>query len=238
MIVDCHQHIGGWRNYEIYKDLEPVTVEEVQTLGVDGAVLFGTSEAVNSFRLPDGPNWYKFGWVNYNEKDDNREEVLTNMSEWSGLKIHPAFNKCPASHKCLHEIYYRAEELDKPLMIHCGRWGISDWKYGFEVAEQFNLKVILAHLGGNEHHAQVDAPKRLQFDTASDVRQRIFFDTSMARSWTLKTAVNLLGSSRFVFGSDYPIEHPSVGVARVKALGLDEVEEEDILSQNILEVLK
>jgi len=236
-VLDSHIHIGSWRNYEIYKDFPAVTTKEIQSLGIDGGVLFATSEGKNSFRKPEG-EWFKFGWVNYNETTDNREEIFTNLDRWAGLKIHPAFNKCPASHKCLHEIYHRAEELDKPIMIHAGRWDISDWKYAIQVAEKFDVKVIIAHLGGNEQHSQVDAPSHVLFNVKTDVRNRIWFDTSMARSWTLQKAVDLLGSSHFVFGSGYPINHPQVGVAMIQNLNLDETEKEDILSVNLLEIMK
>jgi len=49
-------------------------------------------------------------------------------------------------------------------------------------------------------------------------------------------AIEQIGIDKIIFGSDYPIMHPTMSIASVKALNLTKDEEDRVFYKNVLEV--
>jgi predicted TIM-barrel fold metal-dependent hydrolase len=66
----------------------------------------------------------------------------------------------------------------------------------------------------------------------------VFTDTSGIRRFDLlATAMRRAGAGKILFGSDGPYLHPGLELAKVRALGLSAVEEEKVLSGNLLRLI-
>jgi aminocarboxymuconate-semialdehyde decarboxylase len=87
------------------------------------------------------------------------------------------------------------------------------------------------------HSFQPDARSRLRESPEASLR-RLYYDTVTHDVQLLRALVEFAGAQRVLLGSDYPFD---MGVERpaepVRALGLDQEEEERILGGNALRLL-
>jgi aminocarboxymuconate-semialdehyde decarboxylase len=100
------------------------------------------------------------------------------------------------------------------------------------------LRVILAHAGGtlpsmigridNGFDRAQDMQARLSRRPASYLNQ-LWLDTIAYNPPHLKSLITQLGADRFVIGSDYPVGGPPHPAADVRALGLSEDDEAQVL---------
>jgi uncharacterized protein len=97
-----------------------------------------------------------------------------------------------------------------------------------------DVSFIIPHLGSfaDDWRAQVALIDHL-------VRHpNVFTDTSGIRRFDLLLqAVRRAGPGKFLFGSDGPWLHPGVELAKVRALGLSQTDEERVLSRNLLQLI-
>jgi hypothetical protein len=68
-------------------------------------------------------------------------------------------------------------------------------------------------------------------------RPNVWTDTSASELPDLRSYVDLHGTDRLVYGSDYPFRIPSEQVKLVRQLGLSEEEERQVLAGNVLRLL-
>lgn len=92
--------------------------------------------------------------------------------------------------------------------------GISPWEL-LRVAEAFpSLRMIAAHLGGG-------LPFFLQMPEVRDALSNVYFDTAahslLYDDQSVARLVDLAGSDRVIFGSDYPLLSPRRQLERVQA---------------------
>lgn len=128
-------------------------------------------------------------------------ELLDRNKRVIGVKLHPTFDRLPITHPLFNEIVEGCAEREGLMLIHCGRWKeVSDYRFAYQIAAQYpQLKVIIAHMGGNEL-----ANCRGTINMAQN-HPNVYLDTSNCRlSLLLKEAVDLLGAHRILFGTDYP----------------------------------
>jgi len=245
MIIDSHVHIGDW-DYEWYSynnGNDPILLYN----WVDMAVFIPTdmkqnSELLQTLRLTmKRDTWFFIPW--FDPKDVLSESTFRfiekNIAGIHGLKVHSSIDKIPCgiSNNIYKPLLNLARSFDLPLLVHCGRWQeMAGWKYLVEVAERHpDLKFIGAHLGGDREDLKIVAPRAVK----ERGLQNVWFDISATREWwTIGMAIEQIGIERIIFGSDYPVMHPLMSIASVKALGLTEDEEKRVFSENILAVLK
>jgi len=244
MIIDAHVHIGDWE-YEWYLYGGAKDPAELYSW-VDKAVFMPSDmkqngELLQTLRATVKKNaWFFVPW--FDPKDILSESTFRfiekNIDDIYGLKVHSSGDKIPGglTNNIYKPLLNLARSFDLPLLVHCGRWQeMASWKHLLSVAEFHpDLKFIGAHLGGDREDLKVLAPR------AAKERglQNVWFDISATREWwTIGLAIEQVGIDRIIFGSDYPVMHPTMSIASVKALGLTGAEEERVFSKNILEVL-
>ena len=123
-----------------------------------------------------------------------------------GVKFHGTFENLPISSKHYKPILEELNEQKSTILIHCGRYKDGSLKsntsylHGLHVAKKYlDLKIILAHMGGNDTSIVKKA-----VDDAKDM-QNVYFDTSgISTPYRVEYAIKVIGSKRIVFGSDYP----------------------------------
>lgn len=248
IIFDAHVHIGNW-NYEWYSDVNIYTKRDgdhsyknaFRDDYPDKAILMPTDQKDNKSVLKEVELFpskaFFFAWVD--PFDDNIEAFLDeNINDISGLKFHSALDRVEdgITHLAYRYFLDYANKHKLPILVHCGRWQeTASYKYPLEIAEKYpDLKIICAHLGGDREDLKILAPRAVKERGLKNV----WFDISATREWwTIGMAIDEIGADRIIFGSDYPVMHPTMSVASVKALMLDTETEEKIFYKNIMVVL-
>lgn len=179
-------------------------------------------------------------WIQHSRLDKDVDVLSKELgSGIVGVKFHGVFEKKSVA----DPVYEPALELlDKKrsiLLVHCGRFkdgspeSNSSYIHTLEVAKKYpNIKVIFGHMGGNDTgivKAAVTAAKDLQ---------NTFFETSgITTPLRVEYAVDVLGSKRVLFGSDFPwCSFRSMYYGVEDALISDE-DKDMIFSKNFLNLL-
>lgn len=155
-----------------------------------------------------------------------------------GIKLHPEFQGIDLADPGLNPFF---EEIgaDFVLMIHIGDPKVSlanlstPQKVAAIIKKFPKLKVIAAHLGGfcfwNDVLTEL-AGKELYLDTSSALQ---YIDSEM-----LKRIISKHGSSRILFGSDYPLNTPQQELELLDEIPwLPTTAKERIYGQNCAELL-
>ncbi len=137
---------------------------------------------------------------------------------------------------------YKYMELRRlPLLLHAGVNRIERIRNDL-LKETPELIIILAHLGADYPVEHQYCPQLEQISHAlGQLREypNVFYDLStITDRKILLTALDLVGSYKIFFGSDYPNERPAYTLRRIKSLGLSRSDMEKILYQNITKILK
>lgn len=148
-----------------------------------------------------------------------------------GVKLHPDIQNFRLDdEKCLW-MYEMCEKYKLPLLIHAGdnRYDNSNPNRILPILKQFkNLTVIAAHFGGysvwEEAAEQLHGAENLYVDCSSSFH-RLSDDT-------VKKLINKYGSSRVMFGTDFPMWDMKQTLDRFLSLNLDDETNEKILYKN------
>lgn len=123
-----------------------------------------------------------------------------------GVKFHSAFENSPVTNEDYAPIIEFLNENNSIILVHCGRYkdgnkeSNSSYLHGIDLAKKYTkLKVILAHMGGNDSSIVKKA-----VNDSKEIKN-IFFDTSgISTPFRIEYAVKKIGPERVLFGSDYP----------------------------------
>lgn len=153
-----------------------------------------------------------------------------------GIKLQNAGMGLFPYDRSLWPIYEAAQELSLPMVVHSGRWGgaaqYTEPKYFAEVLANFpGLRLGLAHLGADFYEQAKILAKicPLVFFDCSDVLCHSEFPLSDEQLMALMREV---GTSRIVFGSDFPFFDRLPLLQRLFNLNLTKEEKRQILGEN------
>ena len=234
LIVDSHVHIGGSP-----PEAEPEMFSKLmEKNNIDKAIVFRyfynkptlMGNRYISSVVADFPEYFVgFAWINPNDKSAIEElRAAVNELHLKGLKLHLEMHPVPLS--LLREIFREAQELSIPIIIHLG----DDFESIDVLCQEFNVDVIIAHLGTGVYRLEIERLKKAIFLAKHD---NVFLETSGNTYPFVDYAVRQLGASKIIFGSDFPHEHPLVSARIVELLELATNEKELILNQNIKTIL-
>lgn len=195
-----------------------------------------------------------FGAIDFSKDNlaDQVEEIY--QLGFSGIKLHPAFQKFKVDGEDACEVYRAAEEYGLPISFHTGiHWHrISSYNTLLydEVAFRFpKLKICMEHAGGyaffNEAIGVMCNNPRTVYAGLTSV-----FDREKNRFWYLgkekvKDLIWLTGIDRSIFGLDFPF-NSAVQIADamramrecLEEMGLGRTEEEKIFGGNLLKMIE
>jgi len=243
-IIDCHLHCGVQKVPWAWERVRP----RLQAAQVSGAGLIPPVEDIYdrwNFNFQDTPDWqqcrrrahqylrglkdpgitlypYFFVW------NDFAWEELD--SAYAAVKWHRHDNE-PEYHyddpRCREFINW-AVELGLPILL----------EESFENTVFFirelapEATVIIPHLGLlNGGYDRLQAAGLWELN-------RIYADTALAGSGAIMSYLNLCGSDRLMFGSDYPFGDPVTEKEKILDLGLPEAVNQAILADNWLRLLR
>lgn len=149
-----------------------------------------------------------------------------------GVKLHPDIQKVDIDDERLLKLYSLMEGSGLALYLHMGD-DRADYRYSAaerlaKVAKKYpRLRFVAAHFGA--YMAWQDSPKLADIDN-------VWYDTSSSL-WALpideaNRLVNLFGSERLFFGTDYPVKTAETELARFDQLDLTESQKKAILWDN------
>ena len=137
---------------------------------------------------------------------------------------------------------YRCMEAHKiPLLLHAGVNRIERLKQDI-FKDTPGLIVILAHLGADFPESSNYRPERRQVESTLESLKdypTLYFDISAGPdAGIIQLAVEILGSDKLIFGSDFPHEKPLKTLQRLHSLkNMTGMELENVLYNNIVKLL-
>ncbi len=236
MIVDAHIHAGYsdalTNSWDTFEDIN-VSLQRMDAAGIDKAVVlpigmsnFSTHNREIQHIVARHPNRL-YGFAKVNQVQD-RGQIGTMLNEafgelgLRGLKLHGHPNR---------EVMDALRRHHKPLLVDV-LGNVYPLRY---VAESYpDVPIIIAHMG----KFKSDPQAHLVTIWLAKRYDNVYFDTSsvIMHEW-LEEAVREGLCAKMIFGSDGPVCHCGVELARIKALQLPPSEENKVLSENILRIL-
>ncbi|MFQ5808438.1 MAG: amidohydrolase family protein [Armatimonadota bacterium] len=237
MIIDCHVHVKGGDRFR--REFPPERIVRcMDEAGIDKSIVFSiclptpeandlTRRAVAQFpdRLipfahinpDDGPLWPV--WL----------EQACGQMDVRGVKLHFGVLK-EASTEVLEPVVAKIEDAKLPILVDC--------KEQYELMREFTERHdgtmwIIAHLGSPRDEVLVD-----RFAALARERPHVFLDTSYSHCpWKIADAIRWAGHEKVVFGSDGPLIHPAIELAKIDVCGLAPGERENVLAGNIARII-
>lgn len=225
------------------------TLEKLEQWRVDRGVLLNIAtnprqqghinDHVIRINREHGDRVTAFGSVHFANEDITAELERLYENGVQGIKIHPTYQACLINDKRWEEAYRACERLGLIVVAHAGYdpydkdviWATP--RQSAEVVDAFpKLKLVLAHLGGLYQWDEVEREL---------VGKNVYFDTAMCDGQIdpaqYLRIIRHHGSQRIVLGSDCPWHSTEQEIARLRTLGLTDVEERRILGENAAELL-
>lgn len=154
-----------------------------------------------------------------------------------GVKLHPDIQGFKIDdYRCL-KIYELCEKAGLPILVHAGdsRYDNSNPNRLLPILEIYtNLTIIAAHLGGwsiwEEAAEKLHGINNLFVDCSSS-----FY---YLKKETAKRIIELYGTDRVLFGTDYPMWSPKKELDYFMSLGFNDNDNRRILSENAKKLFK
>lgn len=202
------------------------------------AIKSGHVRSINNFiidQCKQHSEFFGFGTVHaeMNNILDEAEYILN--SGLKGVKMHPDTQLFNIDDERLFPLYdYLSDRL--PVMLHCGddRFDYSHPRRLRRVMNMFpKLRVIATHLGG--YTVWDDAAEALgDTDCFVDISSSLMFmDSASAKKY-----MDIYGSDRLLFGTDFPLWDLTTEVERFMQLEMSDAVRERIAYKNAERILK
>ena len=157
-----------------------------------------------------------------------------------GIKLHPDYQKFMVDDPSLDAMYDAIEKSGLPLIVHAG-W---DWvspdlihcspeRASKLIKRHPDLKLILAHLGGNDQW-------HLVHELLAGIEGEIYFDTAFTAKCPdrlMEDIISKHGADRILFGSDSPWESAQHIIEKLLRINISDDDRELILGKNAQRLL-
>jgi uncharacterized protein len=240
-IIDGHIHVGKWG--KIFLNYESKIEEAVSVMkqsGIKGAVCMPADKESNESLLKEIEkiNNFKFyfcAWVRPGKSFD--KFISDKINKIKFFKIHPSIQRKKINDSYFSKYLRFASDNEIPVIVHCGRWlEMASYKFALDAAKKYkNLKLILAHMGGDQPSIYLSCAKEIKKQNYKNV----FLGTESIREfYFLNQAVKSAGPDKIIFGSDYNLGLPEMYLPVIDSLKISSGEKDLILSKNILQLIK
>jgi uncharacterized protein len=216
VIVDPHMHVGEFPLFDVSLD-EPGLVAMFEEFDYEAGIVFHPDNALTRGIVERVPNAWALYWANPRQPGYAEEAAeFLEHPKFLGVKMHPLLDGYHPNDPTVHPVAELLVEREMPVLIHCGHpiftlpWSIE------ELAVEFGeLRIVLGHMG----HGNI-----IYINGSIDVAERnpnVYLETSgMPMHTKIREAVERVGPSRVLYGSDTPFHHPSVELTKVRVSGL------------------
>jgi hypothetical protein len=229
MIFDAHMHVGSYDElFDVRLDRDGIEAV-MDEHGIGNGVVFCPDNELTASVVESIPGLYGLVWSNP-RAPGYLDEARTFLEhpKFLGMKLHPLIDAYHPNSSIVHPLIELLLERDLPVLIHSGHpiftlpWSIEELIVSFPDA-----KVILGHMG----HGNV-----VYINAAIDVALRhpnVYLETSgMPMHTKIREAMERVGETRVMFGSDVPFHHATVEIDKVRLSGLPPEGVDRVLSRN------
>lgn len=180
-------------------------------------------------KFPD--KFYGFYNVNPHQGKETLIELENAVKRgFVGLKLAPMVHQFSLSSKTVYELADLCGDLNIPFYSHVVFSAAASTNKMYKLAKDFpKTKFILGHMGFGP--SDTDAVK---YAKECD---NLYLETSQGSYVILKEAYNVLGSSKLIFGTEFPMYHPKVSLESIFTLGCGDSDMENIYCNNILNLI-
>lgn len=259
MIIDCHMHVWPDHIADAMQGQRPAglplrfngklsgLLDTMDAAGIDKGLALGvaikasTVARTNEF-IGSVPRdrLIPMGTVH---PDLSVQENLKHLKDNGivGVKLHPLFQNLSLADPRVYDILGALSDEGMPVVTHVGAGEDEDANQrGAPVllrrlADALpNLTLIGCHYGG--YHRLDEAEGHI-------VGSSVILETSWPPTMAeldrdrIVALIRRHGADRVVFGSDWPMTDPAAEIAAIRALGLTDREEQDILGDNLARIL-
>lgn len=247
MIIDFHCHVGQCDklvNFQVTKEIPlDYVVSAQEEAGVGASVLLPMPTAYredlevrNGFMMTiKNERFFPFIWLNpyflrtYDNRGIDEAFIIRKIRENKiyGIKVHPVCDGYYPEAWLMAPIFEIASACSVPVLWHTGWGSFGEARY-VEYSAKFypGVKVVIGHMVDN---------------SAPDIAYRydnVYLETSYCSGpRRLAGAVNLLGSEKILFGSDFPVNDMVFQKTMVLRTKISTQEKENILGNNARSLL-
>jgi predicted TIM-barrel fold metal-dependent hydrolase len=250
MIIDAHVHIGKGEFgtlEELKRDMEKAKVDKAVLVPGGMMDVRKLTKYITGEEKPQGdyiPNdivekiikeepgkFYGLYCVNPLKRKEAVEELEAGIKNgFSGLKLAPLVHGFSLASQTVMELADLCGQYGVPFYSHTlYSPGASTKKMGALAKEFPKTNFIIGHMGFGP--ADVDA---MDYATAYD---NVFLETSQGSYAGILTALQKCGSTKLIFGSEFPLYKPNISLMLIKELGCNEGDLDNILYKNIQQLL-
>jgi len=228
MIFDSHMHVGDFPLFNVSLDRDGLAALMRET-GITQALLFSPDNELVREITEDIPGVWALYWANPNRPEAIGEaHAFLEHPRFRGIQFHPLLDSYHPNDPSVHPFMALAGERGLPVLFHTGHpiftlpWSIE------EVAANFpETKVVFGHMGhGNVVYinASIEVGKR---------NPNVYLETSgMPMHTKIRDAIDALGPTRVLYGSDMPAYHPQIEIDKVRLSGLSDELVDRVLDRN------
>ena len=243
LIIDCHCHMGYWRNFNLPCGSAEGMLASMDTLGIDIACAAANSSICADYRYGNNmvieavtkyPGRFAgYATINPNYPDDMQDELDRCFANpgIKGIKVHPSSHGCPIDYKNYRIVYETADRKQCPVLIHV--WGSAAVAAVDRIARQYpGARFIMGHAG-----ADIRA-----MEEAIDVVNRhgnVYADLaiSLVREGNVEWFVKEMGSKKVLYGTDMPFFDPRSAFGRVAFADISDEQKKDVFGRNMERLL-
>ena len=245
-ICDAHVHIG--RSAGIYHTLHLNEIDSfIEKFHIEHMFLFpfeldidDSNEKVGKLTIQN-KKIHGLYWIQKDQIKRDSEILSKHIGEkYLGVKFHGSYEDLPITNEIYKPVLDVLNDKNAILLVHTGRFKDGDissntsYQHAVLVAKKYpKIKVIMAHLGGNDTSIVKKA-----LDASKDIKN-IWFETSgITTPFRVERAVEVIGPERILFGSDAPwCSFRSIYYSVEDSL-LDEKIKSMIFYENFIKLLK
>lgn len=244
-IIDMHVHVGTWQLEDLqgigagYEDFNRMC-RQYHVIGAAVTTTDGPEDCITRNRAlleasAQDERSFFFPWVHILEPGI-LEFLDAAQDRIRGFKVHPAIDHVPFDDPAFEPLLARAAEWRVPILVHCGHWKeMTSYEKVLPSAEKHpEIDFILAHTTGGRFGDRLRGVRHLHELKA----ENLYVDITGTFRWKLiMWTIELLTPYKIVFGSDYPLGHPSLYRGLMEAVELSREEREAIYFKNAQRLL-
>lgn len=209
-LIDVHTHDGSWKHTDPkkYDYLGETMKEFIADLDRDKVSLCFISsvtalirdmERGNRITYRDAEKDPRIFAYTYWDPTRPRQSLAEakkyrNHPKFIGFKSRPAFHNCLITHPGYKTMIRLAGEWKKPILLHC--WPLADAGALAHAASRSKATFIMVHACGDQFREAVRTIKPFRNVVVEPV-------TSIRYPGKIRAILNIVGSKRLLFGSDY-----------------------------------
>jgi hypothetical protein len=232
VIFDAHMHIGSYPLFNVALDRDGLA-RLMEESGLTQCVVFAPDNGDVKRAVDSIDGAYALVWANPRVPGNIEEAIrLLDDPAFLGVKLHPLLDGYHPTDPSLHPLMEVVAERRLPVLVHTGHpiftlpWSVEELAVAFPDA-----RVIFGHMG----HTNV-----VYINACIDIacrRDNVYLETSgMPMHTKVAEAVERVGPTRVLYGSDAPFHHPDVEILKIRLSGLSPELVERVLFTNAQEL--